>query len=124
MRLPSGETRGAPTALTFNCSSGSHVCAETAETKRTTRMEAIVRGFMLGLLEVMCGFFYHTSTHYTQIFPRLPRMKLLILLLLLAFTFTEAVAQIAYIRNGTEIRLIEPDGTNDRRLWTHADATP
>jgi TolB protein len=29
---------------------------------------------------------------------------------------------IAYVRNGTEIRLIEPDGTNDRRLWTHADA--
>src|SRR6185369_12362824 len=92
--------------------------------KRTTRTEAIVRGFMLGLLEVMCGFFYHTSTHFTQVFPRLPRMKLLILLLLLAFTFTDAAAQIAYIRNGTEIRLIEPDGTNDRRLWTHADATP
>ncbi|HEX7295064.1 MAG TPA: hypothetical protein VF251_04870 [Pyrinomonadaceae bacterium] len=30
---------------------------------------------------------------------------------------------IAYIRNGTEIRLIEPDGSNDRRLWTHPDAT-
>ncbi|HEX6732156.1 MAG TPA: hypothetical protein VF074_19210 [Pyrinomonadaceae bacterium] len=30
---------------------------------------------------------------------------------------------IAYVRNGTEIRLIEPDGSNDRRLWTHADAT-
>jgi Tol biopolymer transport system component len=29
---------------------------------------------------------------------------------------------IAYIRGGTEIRLIEPDGTNDRRLWTHPDA--
>ncbi len=26
---------------------------------------------------------------------------------------------IAYIRGGTEIRLIESDGTNDRRLWTH-----
>jgi hypothetical protein len=30
---------------------------------------------------------------------------------------------IAYIRNGTEIRLIEPDGSNDRRLWTHPDAS-
>ncbi|HYN84080.1 MAG TPA: hypothetical protein VER32_02430 [Pyrinomonadaceae bacterium] len=26
---------------------------------------------------------------------------------------------IAYVRGGTEIRLISPDGTNDRRLWTH-----
>ena len=26
---------------------------------------------------------------------------------------------IAYIRDGKEIRLIEPDGTNDRRLWAH-----
>jgi TolB protein len=26
---------------------------------------------------------------------------------------------IAYIRGGTEIRLIESDGSNDRRLWTH-----
>jgi hypothetical protein len=30
---------------------------------------------------------------------------------------------IAYIRGGTEIRLIEPDGSNDRRLWTHKDVT-
>jgi len=30
---------------------------------------------------------------------------------------------IAYIRNGTEIRLIGPDGSNDRRLWTHPDAS-
>src|SRR5687768_3338965 len=29
---------------------------------------------------------------------------------------------IAYVRGGTEIRLIEPDGKNDRRLWTHPDA--
>lgn len=29
---------------------------------------------------------------------------------------------IAYVRNGTEIRLIEADGSNDRRLWTHPDA--
>ena len=30
---------------------------------------------------------------------------------------------IAYIR-GTEIRAISPDGTNDRRLWTHPDLRP
>ena len=29
---------------------------------------------------------------------------------------------IAYVRDGTEIRLVDPDGTNDRRLWTHPDA--
>lgn len=29
---------------------------------------------------------------------------------------------IAYVRGGTEIRLVEPDGTNDRLLWTHPDA--
>lgn len=28
---------------------------------------------------------------------------------------------IAYVRGDTEIRLISPDGTNDRRLWTHPD---
>jgi hypothetical protein len=26
---------------------------------------------------------------------------------------------IAYVRGGTEIRLVEADGSNDRRLWTH-----
>ena len=26
---------------------------------------------------------------------------------------------IAYVREGKEIRLIAPDGTNDRRLWAH-----
>jgi len=35
---------------------------------------------------------------------------------------TSAKGTIAYIRNGTEIRQIEADGANDRRLWTHADA--
>jgi hypothetical protein len=29
---------------------------------------------------------------------------------------------IAYIRNGSEIRLIDSNGTNDRLLWTHPDA--
>ena len=28
---------------------------------------------------------------------------------------------IAYVRNGTEIRLINADGSNDRQLWTHPD---
>ncbi|HEX6124653.1 MAG TPA: hypothetical protein VFZ23_04705, partial [Pyrinomonadaceae bacterium] len=28
---------------------------------------------------------------------------------------------IAYVRGSTEIRLINPDGTNDRQLWTHPD---
>ena len=29
---------------------------------------------------------------------------------------------IAYVRDGIEIRVINPDGTNDRRIWTHPDA--
>ena len=29
---------------------------------------------------------------------------------------------IAYVRDGVEIRVINPDGTNDRRIWTHPDA--
>jgi hypothetical protein len=33
------------------------------------------------------------------------------------------LATIAYIRDGKEIRLIRTDGSNDRRLWTHPDAT-
>jgi len=32
---------------------------------------------------------------------------------------TSSAGTIAYIKGGTEIRLIESDGTNDRRLWTH-----
>jgi hypothetical protein len=35
---------------------------------------------------------------------------------------TPAGGTIAYVRGSTEIRLIEADGTNDRRLWTHPDA--
>jgi len=30
---------------------------------------------------------------------------------------------IAYVRGSTEVRLINADGTNDRKLWTHPDAT-
>lgn len=29
---------------------------------------------------------------------------------------------IAYVRDGVEIRAVQPDGTNDHRLWTHPDA--
>src|ERR1041385_643002 len=29
---------------------------------------------------------------------------------------------IAYVRDSTEIRLIDADGSNDRRVWTHPDA--
>ena len=32
------------------------------------------------------------------------------------------VGSIAYVRGGKEIRSISPDGSNDRQLWTHADA--
>ena len=35
---------------------------------------------------------------------------------------SSAAGTIAYVRGGTEIRTISPDGSNDRRLWTHADA--
>ena len=31
---------------------------------------------------------------------------------------------IAYVRGDTEIRLINPDGTNDHQLWTHKDLHP
>ena len=44
-------------------------------------------------------------------------------------SFTSASADfsagtIAYVRNSTEIRAISPDGSGDRRLWTHPDLTP
>lgn len=38
-------------------------------------------------------------------------------------TSVQPARAIAYIRNGTEIRLIDPDAKNDRRLWIHPDAT-
>jgi TolB protein len=34
-----------------------------------------------------------------------------------------ASGNIAYVRGGKEIRLIASDGTNDRRIWTHAGAS-
>jgi hypothetical protein len=51
----------------------------------------------------------------------------LILLLVIAICFVQNVqaqkgGTIAYVRDGVEVRLINPDGTNDRRLWTHRDA--
>ena len=56
--------------------------------------------------------------------------RLITVLLLLTLTFLpfceHAAANgggtIAYVRNGTEIRAIEADGSGDRRLWTHRDA--
>lgn len=51
-----------------------------------------------------------------------------LLVLLIAFSTAHgqqppaAAGTIAYIRDGVEVRLVNPDGTNDRRLWTHSDA--
>ena len=50
-----------------------------------------------------------------------------VFLLVIAICFIQNVhaqkgGTIAYVRDGTEVRLIDPDGTNDRRLWTHPDA--
>jgi len=51
--------------------------------------------------------------------------KALTALVFVAFSFLSVHAQsggvIAYVRNSTEIRLIAPDGSNDRQLWTHPD---
>lgn len=33
------------------------------------------------------------------------------------------VGTIAYVRGSTEVRLVNADGTNERKLWTHPDAT-
>ena len=57
-------------------------------------------------------------------------LRFMILFLLLSLTFlpldvhvaANGGGTIAYVRNGTEIRLIDADGSNDRRLWTHPDA--
>jgi hypothetical protein len=47
---------------------------------------------------------------------------LLITAIILCFGLNAAAQTIAYVRDGAEIRAIAPDGTNDRRLWTHPDA--
>ena len=39
-----------------------------------------------------------------------------------SFSQTSSSGTIAYIRDGVEVRLVNADGTNDRRLWTHPDA--
>ena len=36
---------------------------------------------------------------------------------------SSTAGKIAYVRGGTEIRLIAPDGSNDRQFWTHPEAT-
>ena len=43
--------------------------------------------------------------------------------LLVFFILTAAgqTGQIAYVRGNTEIRVIKPDGSGDRQLWTHPD---
>ena len=51
-------------------------------------------------------------------------MKKAFLVLIVFVMVANARAQkgtIAYVHDGTEIRLIDPDGANDRRLWTHPD---
>src|SRR5213592_4041835 len=40
---------------------------------------------------------------------------------LTVFSQTNPGGRSAYVRGSTEIRLIDPEGTNDRRLWTHPD---
>jgi dipeptidyl aminopeptidase/acylaminoacyl peptidase len=48
-----------------------------------------------------------------------------IVAIILCFTqpaLPQSRGSIAYVRDGVEIRAIEADGTNDRRLWTHPDA--
>ncbi|HEU4715153.1 MAG TPA: hypothetical protein VFS76_26630 [Pyrinomonadaceae bacterium] len=57
--------------------------------------------------------------------------RYIVVFLLLSLTFAplpnpianNGGGTIAYVRGSTEIRLIDADGSNDRRLWTHPDAT-
>src|SRR6476659_6180321 len=53
-------------------------------------------------------------------------MKFLLILAIIVCFGLNALAQsrgtIAYVRDDAEIRAVEPNGTNDRRLWTHPDA--
>ena len=53
--------------------------------------------------------------------------RLIAIIILIGLLVVPASSQtpsgtIAYIRDGMEVRLINADGTNDRRLWTHPDA--
>jgi len=56
----------------------------------------------------------------------MPRLILIAILTVLfvvpSFSQTSSSGTIAYIRDGVEVRLVNADGTNDRRLWTHPDA--
>ena len=57
--------------------------------------------------------------------PNLCYMKTMILLSAIISILNVSAqerANIAYIRNGAEIRLIDSNGKNDRLLWTHPDA--
>jgi hypothetical protein len=47
---------------------------------------------------------------------------LTVLFVVPSFSQTSSSGTIAYIRDGVEVRLVNADGTNDRRLWTHPDA--
>src|SRR6185312_3593473 len=62
--------------------------------------------------------------------PRPMRVYAFIAILILCFmpvgrgqkNSSPLTGTIAYVRGSTEVRLINADGTNDRRLWTHPDA--
>jgi TolB protein len=58
-------------------------------------------------------------------FRRIPTALVLLILGFNLVTNGQSAASgtIAYVRGSTEIRLIDPDGRNDRRLWTHPDLT-
>ena len=46
-----------------------------------------------------------------------------ILICIPLITSSQTTGNIAYVRTGTEISMINPDGTKDRRIWTHPDIT-
>jgi hypothetical protein len=57
-------------------------------------------------------------------FKKVQRLVSIVVGLTLLYFIPAARAQkgtIAYVHDGTEIRLIEADGANDRKLWTHPD---
>lgn len=47
--------------------------------------------------------------------------SLLVIFSLSLMSAAQSGGTIAYVRGSTEIRLINPDGSSDRRLWTHKD---
>ena len=53
---------------------------------------------------------------------RLIAIILLIVMLVVPASSQTSSGTVAYVRDGVEVRLINADGTNDRRLWTHPDA--